>query len=449
MATEPRTLAELSRALQARETSVEAVVERCLRRIAERNGTLNAFITVFENDARAQARKADQEIAAGGYRGPLHGAPICVKDLFDIAGTKTTAASRVRHDHVAQHDAASIVALRDAGAIFIGKTNLHEFALGTTSEDSAYGPARHPLDPDRSPGGSSGGSAASVADGMSFASLGTDTGGSIRIPAAACGLVGLKPAFGELSTDGVVSLSASLDHIGPICRTVEDAAIMYDVLRGAPSRLAAGAPSDPRALRLGIPRDHFLALLDPEVASTFESACGRLRGAGVTLADAPIPHAADIAAIYLHIVLPEAAACHERELARRPGDYSPNVRMRLEMARSIPGDDYARALRGRELIRREVDAALDGVDALLLPAMAIPAPRIGVPTVKLGSTEETVRNVMLRCTQPFNVSGHPAISIPCGTTADGFPVGAQLVGADTPALLRVAAAVERTIASGS
>src|SRR5947207_1822919 len=252
MPVEPNTIAALARAIKARETTVEAVVDRCLHRIAERNGTLNAFITVFENEAREQAREADREIGAGRYLGPLHGVPLSVKDLFDLAGTKTTAASRVRQDHLAQRDAPSMAALRDAGAIFVGKTNLHEFAFGTTNEDSAYGPARHPLDPNRSPGGSSGGSAASVADGMCFASMGTDTGGSIRIPSAVCGLVGLKPALGELPTAGVVPLSSTLDHIGPLCRSVEDAAIVYDALRGD-TGAPAGAPIDPRGLKLGIP----------------------------------------------------------------------------------------------------------------------------------------------------------------------------------------------------
>ncbi len=448
MAAEPHTIAELSRALKARETTAEAVLEQCLRRIAERNGTLNAFITVFEEQARAQAREADREIAAGRHRGPLHGVPISLKDLFDVRGSATTAASRVRQDHVADRDAPSVAALRHAGAVFIGKTNLHEFAFGTTNEDSAFGPARHPHDPSRSPGGSSGGSAASVADGMCFASMGSDTGGSIRIPSAACGLVGLKPTTGELSTEGVVPLSATLDHIGPLCRSVEDAAILYDVLRGGNAR-TAGKPIDPRALKLAIPRKYFLAMLDPQVASAFDAACDRLRDAGATLEDVSIPHAGDVAGVYLPIVLPEAAAYHAKTLERRPDDYTPNVRIRLEMGRYVLGEDYVRALRGRELIRREVDAALDDVDGLFLPALAIPAPTIGVPMVNIGAAEEPVRNVMLRCTQAFNLSGHPAIALPCGITTDGLPVGAQIVGGygDTAGLLRVARAVESIVAA--
>src|SRR5262245_28123680 len=246
MAADPQTIGQLSRALTARQTTAEAVVDKCLQRIAERNPSLNAFITVFEEDAREQARAADREIAAGTYRGPLHGVPISLKDLFDMRGAVTTAASRVRQGHVADRDAAAVTTLRHAGAIIVGKTNLHEFAFGTTNEDSAFGPARHPLDPSRSPGGSSGGSAAAVADGLCFASMGTDTGGSIRIPAAACGLVGLKPTCGELSTEGVVPLSPTLDHIGPICRSVEDAAIIYSTLRGhlRPVDVARGGRAD-------------------------------------------------------------------------------------------------------------------------------------------------------------------------------------------------------------
>ena len=447
MAVDPQTITELARALKARETTAEAVVERCLRRIEERNATLNAFIAVFANEAREHAREADRDIAAGRHRGPLHGVPISLKDLFDVRGAATTAASRVRESHVASADAPSVAALRRAGAIVIGKTNLHEFAFGTTNEDSAFGPARHPHDPSRSPGGSSGGSAASVADGMCFASMGTDTGGSIRIPSAACGLVGLKPTFGELSTEGVVPLSTTLDHIGPICRSVEDAAILYDVLAGGSAR-PAGTPVDLRSLRLGIPRAYFLSLLDPQVASAFDAACERLRDAGATLDEAPIPHAGDVAPIYLHIVLTEAAAYHAKTLERRPEEYTPNVRIRLEMGRYVLGEDYARALRGRDLIRREVEAALEGRDGLFLPALAIPAPKIGAAMVRIGAVEEPVRNVMLRCTQTFNVSGHPAISIPCGHTTDGLPIGAQLVGAhdDTRGLLRVAGAIEPLVA---
>ena len=280
MSAEPRMIAELARALQARELTAEAVTKRCLSAIAERNPSLNAFIAVLADAAREQARRADTEIAAGRSRGPLHGVPVSLKDLIDLTGTATTAASRVRQGHMADADATVVTRLREAGAVLIGKTNLHEFALGTTNEDSAFGPARHPLDPSRSPGGSSGGSAVSVLADMAYASVGTDTGGSIRIPSAACGLVGLKPTIGEIPTDGVFPLSGTLDHVGPICHSVEDAEILYDVLRGATPAMGTRAPQA-RGLRLGVLRAYFMALLDPEVATSFERACARLQEAGV------------------------------------------------------------------------------------------------------------------------------------------------------------------------
>jgi aspartyl-tRNA(Asn)/glutamyl-tRNA(Gln) amidotransferase subunit A len=371
----------------------------------------------------------------------------------------------VRREHRATTDAAAVARLRDAGAIIIGKTNLHEFALGTTNEESAYGPVRHPLDSNRSPGGSSGGSAASILAGMAFASLGTDTGGSIRIPAAVCGLVGLKPALGDIPTDGCVPLSTTLDHVGPLCRSVADARLLYDVLRGATSQLlddtertaradltgsALQTARDVTGLRVAVLRDYFTAILDPQVASTFDEACERLRTAGVTVTDATIPHADDIAPIYLHVALPEAAAYHAKTLDGRGEDYTPNVRLRLELGRYILAEDYVRALRGREVLTREVNAALAGHDALLLPTVPVPATRLGVSTVKVGGNEESVRNITLRLTQLFNVTGHPAITLPCGQTLEGLPVGAQLVGpaGNTSAVLDIAAALEAHLGPG-
>jgi aspartyl-tRNA(Asn)/glutamyl-tRNA(Gln) amidotransferase subunit A len=446
MHAEPKTLADLSRALEDRAITSEEATERCLSRIAERNPSINAFITVLADEATAQARGADREISGGRRRGPLHGVPISVKDLIDLRGTPTTAASRVRQGHIARQDATVIGRLRTAGAVFIGKTNLHEFALGTTNEDSAYGPVRHPLDDSRSPGGSSGGSAASVLDGMAFASVGTDTGGSIRIPAAACGLVGLKPTIGDIPTDGVVPLSATLDHVGPLCLTVEDATLLYGAMRGV-LKPEYAPPRDVRGLRFGVPRPYFFDLLDTEVAARFEDACGRLRSAGAILEDVLIPHTAEIATIYLHVALPEAASCHAATLESQPDDYTTNVRLRLEMGRYILAEDYVRARHGQEVLTREVKDALAGRDCLLLPSLPVPATRLGEPMVRIGESEEPVRNVTLRLTQLFNITGHPAISVPCGRTDGGLPVGAQLVGARyrTSDLLQVAAAVERAL----
>ena len=443
MPTDPRTIGELARALRGRDITAVEITERCLAAIAERNPALNAFITVLSDDAREQARKADAEIAAGQDRGPLHGVPISIKDLIDIKGTATTAASRVRAGHQARADAIVVARLRSAGAVLVGKTNLHEFALGTTNEDSAFGPARHPFDTTRSPGGSSGGSAASVVADMCFASIGTDTGGSIRIPSAACGLVGLKPAVGDLPMDGIFPLSGTLDHAGPMCRSVEDATIVYDTLRAEPHPAASPSSSD-RPLRLGVLRGYFTAKLHPDVETQVEETYRRLRQAGVELHDAEVRHTNDIPNVYSFIALPEAALHHARTLEERSGDYTENVRLRLESGRYILAEDYLRALRGRDVLIQEVDSAMKGLDGLVLPALPIPATTIGVPTVRIGESDEPVRAMTLRLTQLFNITGHPAITVPCGLTPDGFPVGLQIVGprAQTAALLNLARRLE-------
>ena len=447
MSAEPRTLADLGRLLKSRELTAESATQGCLAQITERNRAINAFITVLEDDALAQARDADREIAQGSYRGPLHGVPVSIKDLIDLRNTPTTAASRVRDGHMARRDATIVGRLRQAGAIFVGKTNLHEFALGTTNEDSAYGPVHHPFDDTRSPGGSSGGSAASVLARMAYASVGTDTGGSIRIPAAACGLVGLKPTIGELPIDGIVPLSETFDHVGPMCLSVEDTALLYGVMRGI-SDPAVPEAGEVHGLRFGIPRPYFFDLLDTQVAARFDEACERLRAGGAILEDVVIPHTKEIGAIYVHVALPEAAAYHAATLESRPQDYTENVRLRLEMGRYILAEDYVRAQRGRLRLIREVREVLNGRDGLLLPSMPVPATKLGAATVSLGGTEETVRNITLRLTQLFNITGHPAISLPCGKTDEGLPVGIQIVGVRnrTPELIAVAAAVEKALA---
>jgi aspartyl-tRNA(Asn)/glutamyl-tRNA(Gln) amidotransferase subunit A len=431
----------LARAIRARELSAETATSRCLERIAERNPAINAYITVLADQALAQAKQADAELARGHDRGPLHGVPISLKDIIDLRGVATTAASKVRDGHVASDDATVVARLREAGAVFLGKANLHEFAFGTTNEDSAFGAVHHPLEQNRSPGGSSGGSAAGVLDGMAYASIGTDTGGSVRIPSAACGLVGLKPSLGEVPLGGIVPLSTTMDHVGPLCRSVEDAGLVLDALRG---RAQTRRRRELKGLRVGVLRGYFTTLLDPQVATAFDATCSALSAAGAELAEVQILHAGDIAPIYLHIVLSEAAAFHAKTLDSHAEDYTPNVRIRLEMGRYILAEDYVRALRGRALLTEEVDAALRGQDALLLPSLGVPAVRLGATVVKIGSVEEPVRNITLRLTQLFNVTGHPAITIPCGATTDGLPIGAQLVGGrdHTDDLLSVAAAVE-------
>jgi aspartyl-tRNA(Asn)/glutamyl-tRNA(Gln) amidotransferase subunit A len=436
---------EFARRLRARETTVEQATNEALQRAEAEQSRLNAFIRIMHAEAQHQARELDHELASGRDRGPLHGIPVTIKDILDIKGIATTAASNVRDGNVAQRDCPVVAHLRQAGAVFIGKTNLHEFAFGTTNEDSAFGPARNPFDPSRSPGGSSGGSAAALAAGIGLATIGTDTGGSIRIPAAACGLVGLKPTLGEVSTEGVVPLSRTMDHVGPLTRSVGDASLVFHALLGDPAK-SPPPPVPLSGLRLAVARKYFCDLLDDGVRSEFEAALDRLRKAGAHVGDIEIHHADDIVPIYLSLVLADGAAYHATALETMPEKYSPAVRMRLEMGRYILAEDYVRALAGREVLKREVDAALGQHDALVLPTLPIPAPVLGASTVEIAGKAESVRNVMLRLTQLFDVTGHPAIAIPMGMTA-GLPTSLQLVGGrqQTDALLRVALACEKFI----
>jgi len=441
------TIQEFGAKLRARAATSEAIVEQCLAQIEARNQATNAFILVMADEARRQAREADRELAEGRDRGPLHGVPVSIKDLMDVRGTETTAASRVRVGRTASQDAPCVASLRSGGAVFVGKTNLHEYALGTTSGDSAFGAVRNPLDLTRSPGGSSGGSAVSVATGMALATVGTDTGGSIRIPAACCGIVGLKPSLGEVPTEGVVPLSSTFDHVGPLAASVADAWTVFRVLTGdlAPPPLA---PATAAALRLAVPRSYFLDMLDDDVRARFEASLEAFRTAGVRVREIEIPHTETIANVYIRISLKEAAAYHAATLAAVPERYTPPVRQRLEMGRNIQHEEYMLALGGREQLRRDVDAAFADCDALALPTLPIPAPKIDAETVQVGPTVQPLRNVMLRLTQLFNITGNPAISIPCGLTRDGMPCGLQIVGArgQTRELVQAALACEALLA---
>lgn len=440
------TIVSAARALERGETTASALVEACLIAFAQHGARTNAFIHVDAAQARTDAAALDRERSEGIVRSALHGIPISIKDLIDVAGQPTTAASRVLGDRIAAADATVIRRLRDAGAVLLGKTNLHEFALGTTSEDSAWGAVRHPIDEARSPGGSSGGSAVAVATGMSLASIGTDTGGSVRIPAAACGIVGLKPALDDVPTEGVVPLSSTLDHVGPLTRCVQDAAWLWSALAARPLPSLEKRP--PAEVRLKILGGYFRSPLAPEVQGPFDRSIETLRHSGMEISAGEIAATEIIATVYVNLVLPEAAHLHRLWLDTRAESYSPAVRTRLESGRQIPAVAYFEAMEARQTLQQAVDAALDGSDALVLPTLPIVAPLIGAGEVAIDPSRPErvpVRTAMLKHTQLFNITGHPAISLPLVT--GGLPVGLQLVGRrqDTAGLLAVASACERAL----
>lgn len=436
----PSSLVEAAAALRSRRFTATHLLDATLHAIKRHDAQTHAFVRVDEESARKAAAAADADLAQGTDRGPLHGLPVSLKDLIDVAGQPTTAGSRVFADRVAARDAAIVTRLRDAGAVLIGKTNLHEFALGTTSEDSAYGPVLNPRDLARSAGGSSGGSAVAVATGMCLASVGTDTGGSVRIPAAACGVVGLKPDISDIPTSGVIPLSPTLDHVGPLTRTVQDAALMWSLLAGQPLYTPASPPRN--QIRLAILGGYFGEPMESEVRDEFNRAIVALTAAGIQIGTREFGDASLIAETYTSLVLPEGASWHAPWLDDRGDLYSPAVRDRLLAGRAVPATAYITARQRRLLMRQAVDRLLDSVDALILPTLPILAPISRAADVSINGQTIPVRTAMLRQTQLFNITGHPAISIPLATST--LPVGLQLVGARgrTTRLLDVAAACE-------
>jgi aspartyl-tRNA(Asn)/glutamyl-tRNA(Gln) amidotransferase subunit A len=440
-----RSIGEVAALIKRGELSPLDLTRACLDRIEARRD-LNAFITVMRERALADAAAAGREIASGQHRGMLHGIPVSVKDLVDVAGTPTTSGSAVPPRHPS-HDAPLVTRLREAGAVIVGKTNLHEFAFGTTSEESAFGPVRHPRDPHMSPGGSSGGSAVALVEGMCFASIGTDTGGSVRIPSAACGTVGLKPSLADLPTTGIVPLSTTLDHAGPMARSVADTAIVFAALRGLGSPPASAAGE--RIFSLGVPEPYFCERLQPDVRQALTRVRNQLAAHGHRLRAVTVDDAGRTPDVYLHICLPEASWFHVPVLDKFAERYSPGVRLRLEMGRYVLAEDYVRAMSLRARLTDAVDRALQGCDALLLPTLPIAAPPIGAATIDVDGRPEPVRAVMLRLTQLFNITGHPAITVPAGVTAEGWPVGMQLVGHRdrTDELLELAARIETRLLS--
>jgi len=420
------------------------LVERCLARIEEWQPVTNAFIEVSAASARRDADAADAELGRGLDRGMLHGVPTSLKDLLDQQGHVTSAGSRSM-TAVAAADAPAVAHLRAQGAVFVGRTNMHEFALGTTSEDSGFGAVRHHRDHGHSAGGSSGGAAVSVATGMSHVAIGSDTGGSVRIPAAACGLVGLKPAWGEVSLEGVVPLSPTCDCVGPLATCVDDAWFTLQALRQMGPLPACPPARSMHGLSIGVLREFGWRRVMPEIGAQVSAALDQLAVGGAAVQDLPLDTAPTVASTYSTIVMREALDFHTPRLATQAALYTAAVGGRLQAASRPTDAEYAQALDARAAIEADVAGLLTRVDVLALPGLAITPPPLGQSHVTWPDGEELTRMAMLRFTQPFNLSRHPSIVLPVGVTTDGWPVSLQLVGRDTPSLVATALGIEAAL----
>jgi aspartyl-tRNA(Asn)/glutamyl-tRNA(Gln) amidotransferase subunit A len=426
-------ISELAARLRRGEISPVEITRDCLARIEKLNASLNAFITVMAESALAQARAAEAEIGRGEWRGALHGIPVALKDLIDTAGVLTTAASALYKDRVPSEDAEVVRRLREAGAVIIGKNNLHECAYGGSSLISYFGDVHNPWDVGRIAGGSSGGSAAAVAAGLAYAAIGTDTAGSIREPAALCGSVGIKPTYGRVSGRGVIPLSLSLDHIGPLAATVEDVAIVLQAVAGYDSRditsvdvpvedYVSAVREDVKGMRVGVPRVYFYDDLDPEVAAAMEHAMEGLRSLGAELKEMHLDVPTD-----RRLQMAEAYAFHAENVAKSPELYLPETVRRIRTGEEVSAAEYIQRRREQDEARRDIRAVFADVDVLVTPTIPMPAPAIA----DLKADPDALRPAelkLLRNTRPFNVWGLPAISVPCGFTQSGLPIGMQIAG---------------------
>jgi aspartyl-tRNA(Asn)/glutamyl-tRNA(Gln) amidotransferase subunit A len=433
------TISEAAALLAPKELSPVDLVEAHLARIADTGEVLNTFVTLLVDEARVAAKKAESEIQAGRYLGPLHGIPIGLKDLYYTQGIRTTVGSKIMRDFVPDYDAAVAESFQEAGAILMGKLQMHEFALGATSENPHHGPARNPWNIGRITGGSSGGSGAAVAAGQCMAALGSDTGGSVRIPAGACGIVGLKPTYGLVSRHGVFPLSHSLDTVGPMARTVRDTAITLNAIAGHDSRdlssaarprqdYIVGLDNGVRGLRVGVPQEYFYDSIDDEITDAIKAVAGILEGLGAVVEDVSIPVLDQSIPISGAILITEAAEIHMDNLRNRPEDFGADVRERLYIGAATSAVDYIKAQRARVVFNREVAEVMKSYDLLLAPTVPIGAPNLEDQVVAVAGEQHQKLAVMPRLTRPFNLTGAPTISLPCGFTSDGMPIGMQLSG---------------------
>lgn len=443
-------LKDASAMVRRKAVSPVELTQACLARIERLNPALNAFITVTAEQALREARDAEAAIQKGKWRGPLHGVPLALKDLFDTAGVRTTAGSGVFKDRVPEQDAEVVRRLRAAGAVLLGKLNMHEFAYGGTSVAAYFGAVHNPWNLDRIAGGSSGGSGAAVAAGLCYGALGSDTGGSIRQPAAYCGIAGLKPTYGRVSTRGVIPLSWSLDHVGPMCRSVGDAALLLQAIAGydpqETNSVDVPVPDYTQALRakvsslrLGVPRKMFFEQIDPEIGAAVNQAIEVLRKLTAGVRDVELPPYDT-----LPVVPAEAYAYHAPYVTKMPELYQPSVRERVESGKNITAETYIAGRRELDRLRRAVREVFTGVDLLITPTTPVS------PATIADSAQADVRppggvGFSLRNTQPFDIFGLPAISVPCGFTNSGLPIGLQITGPQwgEPAVLALAHAYEQ------
>jgi aspartyl-tRNA(Asn)/glutamyl-tRNA(Gln) amidotransferase subunit A len=449
-------LSELAPLLRDGHLSPVEVTEAYLERIERLDPRLNTYIRVTADLARAAARQAEDEIRRGDWRGPLHGVPLGIKDLYDLAGVPCTLGSKILLDNIPTADATVVARLKQAGAVILGKHNLHEFAFGITSENPHFGVVRNPWDTERVPGGSSGGTAAAIAAGLCVAGLGSDTGASIRAPASFCGIVGFKPTYARVSRAGVLPLAWSLDHVGPMTRSVADTAVMMQAIAGPDPRdptcstepvpdFTAELQAGVKGLRIGVPRQHFFDLAEPEVVRLVRAAIDCLASLGAAVQEVSLPHAEHAQAAGNIIMSSEAAVWHEQWLRERPGDYGADVRLRIRGGLLVRASEYLRSQQMRTLVQQDFLEAFQRVDVVVGPTVPLVAPLIGRTVERGGPFDVAPRAIANRATVPCNLTGMPALSVPCGfSEPDGLPVGLQIMG---PAfaeslVLRVGAAYE-------
>ncbi|PZC48700.1 MAG: aspartyl-tRNA(Asn)/glutamyl-tRNA(Gln) amidotransferase subunit A [Chloroflexi bacterium] len=432
-------IAELSGFLERRELSPVEVTKAALQRAEALNPQLNAFISVQAEAALSAARQAEEEIGNGRYCGPLHGIPMAVKDLYYTAGITTTCGSAAFADFVPDVDATVVTRLRGAGAVLLGKLNMNEIALGTTGLNKHFGAARNPWNTDHMPGGSSSGSGVAVAAGMVYGAVGSDTGGSIRIPSALCGITGLKPTYGLVSLQGALPLSWSLDHGGPMARTTEDCALLlqamaafdpgYDAsIRGPDVDYKQSLRTDLKGVRLGVVDDPLFQQADEEVLAAFKGALRVMEGLGATVEEVSIPYLRHGPDIGPTILTAEAAAYHAPFLRERSHLYDPEVLARLESGFAIPATAYVHAQRVRRILEQQMTDALQNVEAIVAPTTQVPAPPLDGRVVTIGGKEQDSRRFLANLMRPFNLTGQPALAVPSGFSSEGLPLSIQIAG---------------------